>query len=72
MKVKDLIEKLASVDPEAEVGHSLENSGPLVDEVSAVFYVRQGDRAYVVLETSACADFALFEMAETDEVTDLL
>lgn len=71
MRVKDLLEKLADVDPEAEVGHALDVAGPLVDRVTGAFLLRQGDRAYLVLETSKHGG-TLFEMAGTDEVTDLL
>lgn len=71
MRVKDLLEKLADVDPEAEVGHVLDAAAPLVDEVTGAFLLRQGGRAYLVLETTAEAG-TLFEMAGTDEVTDLL
>lgn len=70
MRVKDLLEKLAAVDPEAEVGHALDVAGPYVDKVTGAMSVRQGGRAYLVLETSSHAG-TLFEMAGTDEVADL-
>jgi len=51
MKVKELIEALAKVDPELEVGHAIPDVTGYVSAVSGVSIGTDGQRRVLVLET---------------------